>query len=81
MAVPYVELKDKYGNNINFGHCGDILIPAFPGIEDFRQHKADIREMNLKPNDVLLTGYLKAGTYLRLSKSGYVLKETFTNPV
>jgi len=40
-------------------------MPAFPGIEDFRQHKADIRDMNLKPNDVLLTGYLKAGTYLR----------------
>ena len=65
MGVPYAELKDKYGNNINFGHFGDILIPAFPMIEDFRQHKADIREMNLKPTDVLLTGYLKAGTYLR----------------
>ena len=65
MEVPYAELKDKYGNNINFGNFGDILVPALPMIKDFRQHKADIREMNLKPNDVFLTGYPKSGTYLR----------------
>ena len=73
MEVPYAELKDKYGNNINFGNFGDILVPAFPMIKDFRQHKADIREMNLKPNDVIITGYPKTGTY--------VFKETFTDSV
>ena len=61
MATPYVELKDKHGNNLYFGHFGDMLIPAFPLIQDFRQHKADIREMDLKPNDVIITGFPKTG--------------------
>ncbi|XP_070204442.1 uncharacterized protein [Littorina saxatilis] len=61
MTVPYIELKDKHGNNIYFGSFGDLLIPAFPMIQDFRQHKQDIREMDLKPDDVLITGYPKTG--------------------
>ncbi|KAK7089202.1 sulfotransferase 1C2-like [Littorina saxatilis] len=61
MTTPYVELKDKYGNSIVFGNLGDLLIPPFPAIQDFRQHKQDIREMDLKSDDVFITGYLKTG--------------------
>ena len=62
MTTPYVELKDKYGNNICFGHFGDILITPLPGIQDFRQHKSDIKEMELRPDDVIVAGFPKTGT-------------------
>ncbi|XP_070175894.1 sulfotransferase 1C2-like, partial [Littorina saxatilis] len=63
MAEAIVQLKDKYGNDLHFGHLGDMLIPAFPGIPDFRQNKADIRAMHVKPDDVIITGFPKSGTH------------------
>lgn len=63
MAAQYVELKDKFGNDLNLGNCGDILSPPFPGIQDFRQHLCDIKNMDLKPNDVIICGFPKTGTH------------------
>ncbi|KAK7490647.1 hypothetical protein BaRGS_00018064, partial [Batillaria attramentaria] len=63
MAVPYVELKDKYGNDFCLGHCGDIFLPPFPFVKDFRQHVQAIKDMDVKPNDVIITGYPKTGTH------------------
>ncbi|KAK7490628.1 hypothetical protein BaRGS_00018045, partial [Batillaria attramentaria] len=63
MASPFVELKDKFGNDISFGQCGDILIPAFPGIPDFRKHRDNIKDLELKPDDVIIAGFPKTGTH------------------
>lgn len=63
MAVPYVELKDKFGNDFRFGHCGDIFIPPFPLVHDFRLHMRAIKDMDIKPNDVIIAGYPKTGTH------------------
>ncbi|KAK7469550.1 hypothetical protein BaRGS_00036456, partial [Batillaria attramentaria] len=56
-----LQLKDKFGNDLYFGHAGDIWLPQFPGLPDYRQHLHFIRHMELRPDDVILTGYPKAG--------------------
>ncbi|XP_025090139.1 sulfotransferase 1C3-like [Pomacea canaliculata] len=57
----YLELKDKFGNDIWFGHGGDIWLPPFSTIKDFRQHIKDLRNLELHYDDVILTGFPKSG--------------------
>lgn len=66
MDTQYVELKDKHGNTLFFGNMVDVIIPPFPAIQDFRQHKKDIVNMDLNPCDIIITGFPKTGTHWNL---------------
>ncbi|XP_025090135.1 sulfotransferase 1C3-like [Pomacea canaliculata] len=57
----YLELKDKFGNDLRFGNGGDIWYPPFPFAQDYRQHVKDIRQVELRPDDILITGFPKTG--------------------
>ncbi|KAK7469552.1 hypothetical protein BaRGS_00036458, partial [Batillaria attramentaria] len=57
-------LKDKFGNDLYFGNAGDIWSEQFPEIPDYRQHAYNLRHMELRPDDVILTGYPKAAEYV-----------------
>ncbi|XP_025090133.1 sulfotransferase 1C3-like [Pomacea canaliculata] len=59
----YLELKDKFGNAMRFGNGGDIWFPPFPMIKDYRQHIKELRHLELRPDDVILTGFPKTGSH------------------
>lgn len=61
MPAAYLELKDKFGNDLRFGNGGDIWYPPFPLVQDYRQHVKDIRQVELRPDDILVTGFPKTG--------------------
>nr|KAG5688473.1 hypothetical protein BaRGS_011911 [Batillaria attramentaria] len=56
-----IHLKDQFGNDLYFGHAGDVWMPLFPHIPDFRQHLQDIRHLELRPDDIIIAGYPKSG--------------------
>lgn len=56
-----IQLKDKYGNSLNFGNGGDVWLPPFSNIRDYRQHLNNIRHLELEPDDVIIAGFPKSG--------------------
>ncbi|PVD31296.1 hypothetical protein C0Q70_06708 [Pomacea canaliculata] len=61
MPAAYLELKDNFGNDLRFANGGDIWYPPFPFAQDYRQHVKDIRQVELRPDDILVTGFPKTG--------------------
>lgn len=53
---------DKHGNEYYAGNCGDFYIPAFRiGDNDFKTHASEIRNLELKDDDILICSMAKAG--------------------
>ncbi|KAK7114683.1 sulfotransferase 1C4-like [Littorina saxatilis] len=59
----FLELKDKFGNNLYFGNGGDVRFAATPLISDFRQQLKDVRQLELRTDDVIVVGYPKSGNH------------------
>lgn len=59
----FLELKDKFGNNLYFGNGGEVRFAASPLITDFRQQMKDVRELELRSDDVIVVGYPKSGNH------------------
>ena len=57
----FLELKDKFGNSLYFGNGGDVRFAATPLIADFRQQLKDVRQLELRTDDVIVVGYPKSG--------------------
>lgn len=58
-----IHIKDQFGNDMLFGHAGDVWMPQFPMIPDYRQHLQHIRHLELRPDDVIIIGYPKTGIH------------------
>jgi hypothetical protein len=73
----FLELKDKFGNNLFFGNGGDVRFAATPLIPDFRQQLKDVRQLELRSDDVIVVGYPKSG---QLRKAYLYLLKKKPNP-
>ena len=60
----FLELKDKFGNNLYFGNGGDVRFAASPLISDFRQQLKDVRQLELRSDDVIVVGFPKSGEFV-----------------
>ncbi|KAK7485374.1 hypothetical protein BaRGS_00023322, partial [Batillaria attramentaria] len=76
MATRHVELKDKFGNDICFGHGGDILCPVYVENRDWRQHLRDLKDADLKSSDVIIAGYPKTGTHWTIEIVHMLMRNT-----
>ena len=56
-----IHLKDRYGNDLHFGNGGDVWCPPFPLFDDYRKQLHNIRNLQLRDDDVILTGFPKSG--------------------
>ncbi|KAH9492166.1 hypothetical protein Btru_026474 [Bulinus truncatus] len=64
-VAPEEYLRDvpKFGNTFKFGNAGDYWHQAFPigSGNDYRRHVKQIREMEIRDDDVLICSYPKTG--------------------
>ena len=51
---------DRFGNDIWLGDSGDVKMAALAGI-DYSTHLSRIRDVELRPDDVILVGFPKSG--------------------
>lgn len=58
-----VELVDRFGNTFYVGNAGDYWHPPFPigADNDFRTHVRQIRDMEIRDDDVMICSYPKTG--------------------
>lgn len=57
----FVELKDKFGNKLLFLNAGDVWLGPTPVIEDGRERLEQIKEMDLREDDIIIAGFPKSG--------------------
>ncbi|KAL8618601.1 hypothetical protein ACOMHN_015711 [Nucella lapillus] len=60
-----INLKDRHGNDIYFGHGGVVFFPEYEEIDDYREQVKKIRHMELRDDDVIITAYPRSGTHWR----------------
>ncbi|KAK7497617.1 hypothetical protein BaRGS_00011012, partial [Batillaria attramentaria] len=56
----FVHLKDKYGNDMWFGHPV-VRMPASEDVEDYDKQLQILKDMQLRPDDVITVAYPKSG--------------------
>ena len=57
----FLELRDRFGNPLYFSHAGDVLLGPSPLIPDGRQRLAEVKLLELRNDDVIIAGFMKAG--------------------
>ena len=56
-----IYLKDRYDNDLHFHNGGDIWCPVFPTFDDYRKHLQNVRNLQLRDDDVIVAGFPKTG--------------------
>ena len=56
-----LHLKDEFGNDMWFGDTGEVRMAAMTNIEDYAKQLPRIRDVKLRPDDVIVVGYPKSG--------------------
>ena len=57
----FLELRDRFGNPLHFSQAGDVLLGPSPLIPDGRQRLAEVKQLELRNDDVIIAGFMKAG--------------------
>ncbi|CAL1543633.1 unnamed protein product, partial [Lymnaea stagnalis] len=65
MFPKLAQLTDRFGNTFFFGNAGDYWHIPFPigADNDYRTHARNIRDMEIRPDDVLICSFPKTGLH------------------
>ncbi|KAI8749203.1 sulfotransferase family cytosolic 1B member 1 isoform X2 [Biomphalaria glabrata] len=72
------QLTDRFGNTFHFGNAGDYWTQAF-GIganADYRTHTKDIRNMDIRDDDILICSYPKTGLHWHIEVIKMLLNQS-----
>ncbi|XP_076463358.1 sulfotransferase 1B1-like [Babylonia areolata] len=56
-------IKDRHGNDLFFGNGDVVWFPQFDEIDDYRQQLKNIRQLELREDDVILAAYPRSGSH------------------
>ena len=59
----WLQLKDRYGNDLIFHNGEHMWFPSYPDIDDYRQHLKDLRHLELRKDDIIAAGYSRIGEF------------------
>ncbi|KAK7088225.1 sulfotransferase 1C2-like [Littorina saxatilis] len=59
----HLELRDRFGNTLYFLNAGDVLLAPTTIIPDARERLTEIKQLELRQDDVIIAGFMKSGNH------------------